>query len=122
MITPFKNQAYFGQAPYLSSMQTFGSTCYFWISKGQRTSELNGPFTSFSTARRGLFVGYDEHRRAYMVLPDGGARVVLSRSVVFDERVVVQRILGFCSRNKDGSNSAGQDEDVSASIRYIQMR
>ena len=53
-----------------------------------------------------------------MVLPDGGARVVLSRSVVFDERVVVQRILGICSRNKDGSNSAGRDEDVSTSIRY----
>ena len=97
MLTPY--QAYFGQlqAPDLSSMQTFGSMCYFWISKGQRTSELNGPFTSFSTAQRGLFVGYDEHRRAYMVLPDGGARVVLSRSVVFDERVVVQRILGFCT-------------------------
>ena len=32
MITPY--QAYFGQAPELSSMRTFGSTCYFWISKG----------------------------------------------------------------------------------------
>ena len=70
MITPY--QAYFGQAPAdLSSMRMFGSTCCFWISKGQCTSEVNGLFTSFSTARHGLFVGYDDHRRAYMVLPDG---------------------------------------------------
>ena len=54
-----------------------------------------------------------------MVLPDGGAQAVLSRSVVFDERVVVQRILGFCTRGKDNSYSSDRDEEVSGSILYI---
>ena len=83
------------------------------------TSEVNGLFMAFSTARRGLFVGYDEHRRAYMVLPDGGAQAVLSRSVVFDERVVVQRILGFCARGKDNSYSLDRDKEVSGSIHHV---
>ena len=54
-----------------------------------------------------------------MVLPDGGAQVVLARSVVFDKRVVVQTILGFCTRSKDNSHSSDRDEQVTSSVRHI---
>ena len=56
-----------------------------------------------------------------MVLPDGRAQVVLSRSVIFDEfeRVVIQRILGFCTRGKDKPDSSDRDEGVSSSVRHM---
>ena len=41
-----------------------------------------------------------------MVLPDSNARVVFSRSVVFDEGVIVQRILGLFARGNTGSEKS----------------
>ena len=41
-------------------------------------------------------MGYDEHRRAFRVLPEGANAYILARSVVFDERSTIQRMLKFC--------------------------
>ena len=112
MITPY--EAYFGVQPDLSSIRAFGSTCYYWLTKEERRnlSQYNIPFLTFSTALRGTFVGYDEHRRAYRVLPDGRGQYVLARTVVFDERTVVRRMLGHCARG--GAVVADPDRDDDA--------
>ena len=54
-------------------------------------------YDKYSTSKRGVFVGYDEHRRAYRILPDGARSFVVSRNVVFDERSIVQRMLTDCT-------------------------
>ena len=41
---------------------------------------------------------------------------------MFDERVVVQIILGFYMRGKDNSYSLDRDEEVSGSILHINGR
>ena len=48
---------------------------------------------SLSRAARGIFVGYDEHRRAYRILPDGASQYVVARVAVFDESSIIRRML-----------------------------
>ena len=54
-----------------------------------------------------------------MILPDANARVVLPRSVVFDERMIVQRIWGTqCARDKLGDQTLDcneEDNDIARS-------
>ena len=79
---------------------------YFWLdptipSLPQSIASLpeysgTGPL-SLSRAARGIFVGYDEHRRAYRILPDGAVHYVVARVVVFDERPIIRRMLNRCT-------------------------
>ena len=92
-LTPY--ELYFGRKPDLSSLRVFGCLCYYWLPHVSRKGYQQS-FLEFSTASRGIFVGYDEHRRAFRVLPEGANAYILARSVVFDERSTIQRMLKFC--------------------------
>ena len=48
---------------------------------------------SLSRAARGTFVGHDEHRRAYRILPDGASHYIVARGVVFDEVPIICHML-----------------------------
>ena len=52
-------------------------------------------------------MGYDEHRRAYRILPDGEVHYVVARVVVFDERPIIRRMLNRCT----SVNSAVESSD-----------
>ena len=99
-----------GVRPDLSGIRVFGSTAYYWINKQQRSEDTTLGFTNFSRARRGMFVGYDETRRAYKILPDGAIKFVVARVVVFDERTVVRRILRLCAHGTE-EDSDGEHDD-----------
>ena len=58
-----------------------------------------------------MFVGYDEHRRAYRILPDGAIKYVLARVVVFDERPIIRKMLSSCTK----SGNIGDHDDCSSS-------
>ena len=55
---------------------------------------------SLSRAARGMFVGYDEHLRAYWILLDGASHYIVTRVVLFDEIPIVQRMLSRCSKSE----------------------
>ena len=46
----------------------------------------------------GMFVGYDEHRRVYRILPEGSSHYVVARAVIFDERMIIQKMLARCTK------------------------
>jgi hypothetical protein len=74
--TPF--ELYFGYQPDLKNLRVIGSPCYANVDKQHRDALGD-------RAIKGIFIGYDERRRAYRVLPDGSTRYIVSRSVIFDE-------------------------------------
>ena len=86
--TPYK--LYYLQPPDLSHLRIFGSNCFYHVHNLDRH---DGPGKLGDTSNPGLFLGYDEHRRALKVLPRGGRLPVFSCSVIFDERGVLQRAL-----------------------------
>jgi hypothetical protein len=74
--TPF--ELYFGYTPDLKNLRAIGSVCFANVDKQERSALED-------RAVKGIFVGYDEKRRAYRVLPDGLRNYIVSRSVTFDE-------------------------------------
>ena len=80
--------------PDLSSFRVFGCMAYYWLDPEIPTlpshlssrEEYSGTGSlSLSRAARGMFVGYDEHCRAYRILPDGASHYIVARVVIFDE-------------------------------------
>ena len=78
-ITPY--EAYFHRKPELFSFRIFGCTAYFWlnpsipslpasVSVSTIDSYRGTGSMSLSRAARGIFMDYDEQRRAYRFLPD----------------------------------------------------
>ena len=68
-------------------MKVFGSPCYFHVPKQLRV-KLD------AKSLPGIFVGYEELKRSFKVIPlHDPDRVVFSRDVICDESVVVQRYL-----------------------------
>ena len=49
-------------------------------------------------------MGYNEHRRAYRVIPDGAHKHVVAQSVIFDEREIVERTRIFLTEYSDQAN------------------
>ena len=118
--TPY--EAYFRRKPDLSSFRVFGCLAYFWLDPSIQSfpaavSQLDAysgtGSLSLSRAARGMFVGYDEHRRAYRILPDGAIKYVLARVVVFDERLIIRKMLSNCSRSANiNDDSSDVDEEI----------
>ena len=74
--TPY--EAYFRRKPDLSSFRVFGCLAYFWLDPSVQSfpaavSQIDAysgaGSLSLSRAARGMFVGYNEHCRAYRILP-----------------------------------------------------
>ena len=72
-ITPFQVQT--GTVPDLSNIKIFGAPCMV-KEAGRKLADKAFP---------GRFVGFDETRRGYLVIPDGARKPILSRDVVFNE-------------------------------------
>ena len=81
-ITPF--EAFHGRKPDMRTIRAFGSPCYAHIHRDDRGRHDD-------TAQRGIFLGYNVERRAYNVLV-GAQKIVVSRSVVFNEVALLQAI------------------------------
>ena len=81
-------EVYFGRQPDLSSFPVFGCTTCYWILGWS----FGIGYDKYSTSKQGMFVGYDEHQRAYRILPDGAKSFV-----VFDEWSIVQHMLFDCT-------------------------
>ena len=79
---------YYLEKPDLSHMQVFGSDWFYHVH-----NNLDRQDKFSNSANLGMFIGYDEHRRAYKVLPRGHRLPIYSRSVIFDERGVIIRAL-----------------------------
>ena len=64
---------------------------------------------SLSRAARGMFVGYDEHRRAYRILPDGASHYIVARVVIFDEVPIIRRMLSRCLKSEQLESSDDEE-------------
>jgi hypothetical protein len=84
-ITPF--EAFYNRQPDLRMVRSFGCICYAHISKHQRTKHE-------PTSVRGIFVGYDVARRGYKILINNNSKLIISRSVTFNEELHVQQAMG----------------------------
>ncbi len=73
-MTPW--ELFYGSKPDVSNLRVFGCTAYAHVPKELR-SKLD------PRSRKGVFVGYEAHSKAYRILVDG--KVVVSRDVVFQE-------------------------------------
>ena len=102
--TPY--ELYYLQKPDLFHMRVFGSSCYYHVHSLDRQDKFS------TSANHGMFLGYDEHRRAYKVLPQGCRLPVYSRSVIFDERGVIQRALQTHSEEIESSDIDDQSHAV----------
>ena len=123
-ITPY--EAYFRRMPDLSSFRVFGCMAYYWLDP-QITSlpshlssnvEYSGTGSlSLSRAARGIFVGYDEHRCVYRILPDGASHYIVARVVIFDEVPIIRRMLSRClkSEQQESSDDENYTHDAPAS-------
>ena len=83
-VSPFKDNAktpfqmFYGKAPSIARLRTFGCRAYIHTPKEKR-----GKLDDVSTP--GIMVGYAENTKGYRILLDDQETVVISRDVVFDE-------------------------------------
>jgi hypothetical protein len=82
-ITPF--ELFYGRKPDLRTIRAFGCPCYVHIHRADR------PGRNSDTAHRGIFLGYNQERRSYNVFVHPN-KIVVSRSVVFDEMAYIEHI------------------------------
>lgn len=78
-LTPY--ELWHGKAPTYHHLRVFGCLAYVHVGKERR----NGKFDD--TAKRGIFLGYQEGHHNYRVMLLDDRRVVYSHDVVFDENV-----------------------------------
>jgi hypothetical protein len=84
-ITPF--ESFHGRKPDLRVIRSFGCVCYAHVNSSARNKHA-------PTSERGIFVGYDVRRRSYRVLLDGHKKLVVCRSVTFNEGDHVTAAMG----------------------------
>ena len=74
-------ELFYGKKPDVSHMRVFGAKAYVHVPK-----QLRHKLESHSKA--GIFVGYEEHSKAYRVLMDG--KMEVCRDVIFEEKPAVK--------------------------------
>lgn len=79
-ITP--HEAFFGYKPNLSFLKIFGCRAYVHIEKANRKSKLD------KNANIGMYVGIPKGVKGYLIYLFDSQKVVISRNVVFDEKVL----------------------------------
>ena len=87
-------EAYYGGKPDLSSFRISGCVCYAYVAPKDR-KKLN------KKCRRGVFVGFSEERRGFKILLDGKSKTIVARSVVFNEKELIDRVWCRFSNNCD---------------------
>ena len=67
-----------GQAPKIDHIRVWGCDCYVFLPESAR-GKFNGKFA------RGIFIGYAEQQSAYRILIPSSFKIIISRSVKFNE-------------------------------------
>jgi hypothetical protein len=75
--TPWEK--FFGEKPDVSHMRVFGACAYMHIPKENRKKMQ-------SVSERGVFVGYEPNCKAYKVLQEKDAQILVSRDVIVNEK------------------------------------
>ena len=77
-VTPF--EAFSGRKPGVKHLRVFGSICYYHV-----PSQLRRKLEESAT--KGIFIGYGKCEKGYRVYDLHSKKVILSRSVIFDENL-----------------------------------
>ncbi|KAB2610770.1 hypothetical protein D8674_018802 [Pyrus ussuriensis x Pyrus communis] len=77
-VTPF--EAFSGRKPGVKHLRVFGSICYYHV-----PSQLRHKLKESAT--KGIFIGYGKCEKGYRVYDLHSKKVILSRSVIFDENL-----------------------------------
>lgn len=78
-------EVFYGKAPNLNYLRTFGCLCFPFTPNSQRQAlEINAPYDTRS--RLGVFIGYDQHNKGYTIFLPHEAKIISAAHVVFDER------------------------------------
>jgi hypothetical protein len=106
-ITPY--EYFHGRQPDISNLRPFGCPCYISVHRDDRNKYGD-------TAQPGIFVGYNHARRAYNILVDGN-RVVVSRSVTFNEAAYIEHISQRANKYLPGDDSDGDEDYIEVPMR-----
>jgi hypothetical protein len=109
-MTPF--ELFYGRKPNMQTIRAFGCPCYVHVHRADRDGRNS------DTAQRGIFLGYNQERRAYNVLIQHN-KIVVSRSVVFNEGAYIQDITTrsrrYMEEIQSGANDIEKDMDEDSS-------
>jgi len=92
--TPY--ELFWGRVPDVSKMRTFGAQAYVHVPKALRR-KLE------PVSKKGVFVGYEPHSKAYRVLLEESGKVMVSRDVTIDEAVAGDST-GVCQHQAMGQD------------------
>jgi hypothetical protein len=97
-------EAFFKKKPSVEHLRIFGCPIYIHVPKDKRKKlELLG--------KKGIFIGYSESSKAYIIYVPSQQKVEISRDVTFDEKIAFMKSIEDSMDSNDEEEREGPKEE-----------